>query len=337
MARMVVAVEGATDLGLKRTQNEDSHACWVPKDPGERERRGVLLVVADGMGGTRAGEVASRLAAETVVASFRSADGGDPLAELYRAVEAANRLVHEESQSRPDVSGMGTTCTAAVVRGSALYFAHVGDSRAYLIRDGGIRQLTTDHSLVAQLVMRHELTAEEARVDPRRNVVTRSVGVGPEVEIDAQQYAEPLQPGDTLLLCSDGLHGQVTDQELAENASSPDLEDACRQLIALANARGGPDNITVLMARVQPAEAGPESEDGEVGGVEESRAAAPGREAPGERRPSRRTALTWLIVMVFLLVVVVVAIVMLLGRLGREAEALDRVSAHPAAAERPWA
>src|SRR5262249_18634791 len=215
MGRTTLAGKAPTDLGLKRTQNEDSHGLWMPDDEAERDRRGVLIVVADGMGGSQAGEVASRLAVDTVIKTYVESDGADPLESLHSAVVAANEAVHAESQAHPDLTGMGTTCTAVVVQDRHALVAHVGDSRAYLVRDGRIRQLTRDHSLVAQLVMRHELTPEQARLDPRRNVVTRSVGVGPEVEVDAERLEVPLVRGDTLLLCSDGLHGLVGDDELA--------------------------------------------------------------------------------------------------------------------------
>src|SRR5262245_57925609 len=251
---MIVEVESATDLGLKRAQNEDSHGEWIPSAADERRRRGVLVVVADGMGGSRAGEVASRLAVETVMRHYREARGEDALEDLHHAVEEANRIVHRESAAHPEMSGMGTTCTAVVLRGADAYIAHVGDSRAYLVRDGAIRQLTRDHSLVAQLVRDGQLTPEQARVDPRRNVVTRSVGVGPHVEIDADPEPGLLRPGDTLLICSDGLHGVVADEELKAAASKPNLAQACRDAIALANSRGGPDNITVVMARLGTAE-----------------------------------------------------------------------------------
>ena len=253
VASMILEVEAATDVGLRRAQNEDSYGEWIPAAADERGRRGALLVVADGMGGSRAGEVASRLAVDTVLRSYREAPGVDLLEDLLHAVEAANRTVYAESAAHPELSGMGTTCTAVVVRGSDAYIAHVGDSRAYLVRDGAIRQLTRDHSLVAQLVRDGQLTPEQAKVDPRRNVVTRSVGVGPHVEIDGQHEAGFLQPGDTLLVCSDGLHGVVADDELQAAASGPDLAQGCREAIALANRRGGPDNITVVMARVAAA------------------------------------------------------------------------------------
>ena len=247
---MVVEVRSATDLGLRRAQNEDSHGAWIPSSAEERRRRGTLLVVADGMGGSRAGEVASRLTVDAVLRCYGEAQGEDPLEDLRRAVVAANRIVHRESASHPEMSGMGTTCTAVVLRGADAYYAHVGDSRAYLIQDGRIRQLTRDHSLVAQLVREGQLTPDQARVDPRRNVVTRSVGVGPHVEIDAEVSAGVLHPGVTVLVCSDGLHGVVDDDELEAAASGPDLGQGCIEAIRLANQRGGPDNITVVLARV---------------------------------------------------------------------------------------
>ena len=247
---MGVVVKAATDLGLKRSQNEDSHGTWIPVSAEERLRRGTLIVVADGMGGSRAGEVASRLAVDTVLKFYREAPGEDLLEDLHHAVETANRLVHSEAATHPEMAGMGTTCTAVVLRGADAYIAHVGDSRAYLVQNGHIRQLTRDHSLVAQLVREGQLTPEQAKVDPRRNVVTRSVGVGARVEIDAEHEPGILRAGDTILVCSDGLHGVVADEELKAAASEPDLEQGCREAIALANHRGGPDNITLVLARM---------------------------------------------------------------------------------------
>jgi serine/threonine protein phosphatase PrpC len=249
---MKLEIKGATDLGRKRPVNEDSHAWWVPSAPEELSRRGILLVVADGMGGAQAGERASRIAVETVLRRYRDASAEDPLKDLQDAVEEANAAIHSESVTQDDKAGMGTTCTAVVVLDDDTLVAHVGDSRAYLIQDGEIRQLTHDHSLVQHLVERGQITAEEARVDPRRNVVTRSVGVSPVVEVDAERFTGLLRPGDTLVLCSDGLHGLVSDAELAELVGSSDLDEACRLLITLANGRGGHDNITILLARVVP-------------------------------------------------------------------------------------
>ena len=242
-------IASATDVGRKRTGNEDSHAVWVPEDAEERARRGVLILVADGMGGANAGEVASRLAAEVVLRVFREHAADAPEVALRMAVEAANSTIHEQAGSQADQRGMGTTCTAIAVHGRDVWLGHVGDSRAYLVRNGVTTRLTRDHSLVAELVERGHLTEEEAKHDPRRNVVTRSVGATDDVVVDAEHMAEPLRPGDSLVLCSDGLHGQVTDEEIGRVTGESTPEEACERLIGLANDRGGPDNITVIVAR----------------------------------------------------------------------------------------
>lgn len=256
-APMELKISAATDLGLRREHNEDTLVTWMPDQSAERERSGALLVVADGMGGSKAGEVASRIAADTLVTTYRNAPGDDPLRRVANALETANATVHHESLLKHELHGMGTTCTAVVVRGSDIYVAHVGDSRAYLARDGHLRQLTQDHSLVAQLVAERHITAEQARVDPRRNVVTRSVGIGPTVEVDAFSLNGEFHAGDTLLVSTDGLHGVVGDAELLRAVSQPSLDQACDDLIALARERGGPDNITVILARLD--RAAPES------------------------------------------------------------------------------
>jgi len=210
-----------------------------------------LVIVCDGMGGSNAGEVASKMAVETVARVFAAAPPGELPQVLAHAVEVANEEIWELSRTRSDLNGMGTTCTVLALKGDHVLVAHVGDSRAYLVRSHRAMQLTTDHSLVAQLVARNQLTPEEARHDPRRNVVTRSVGVAPDVEVDLVEVDEALRPGDTLVLCSDGLHGQVSDDEIAGFAMGESLEGACGDLIELANERGGPDNITVAMLRFQ--------------------------------------------------------------------------------------
>lgn len=239
-----------TDVGRKRSGNEDSHAVWVSEDPAEYAKRGALLVVADGMGGANAGEVASRLAADTVVECYRADTGDDPAYALRIAVETANAKVHEQSQARADQRGMGTTCTAVVVRGTQVWLGHVGDSRAYLVRGGEIHRLTSDHSLVMELVERGHLTEQEAKHDPRRNVVTRSVGALADVQVDAGEIEGRLQNGDRLVVCSDGLHGQVSDSEIAMLVGENEPDEACTALIELANERGGPDNITAIVVRI---------------------------------------------------------------------------------------
>jgi serine/threonine protein phosphatase PrpC len=266
----------ASDVGRRRSGNEDSYAVWSADDDGGAHPADRLLVVCDGMGGTVAGEVASRMAVDAVVKAFEESAANDAAGALSDAVHAANDAVWEHSKARPDLAGMGTTCTAIAIKGDEVTIAHVGDSRAYLVRGHEITQLTQDHSLVAQLVARHELTAEQARLDSRRNVVTRSVGVGPEVDVDVITLREPLRPGDTLLVCSDGLHGPVDDDQLARAAANGPLEQAARALIQLANDRGGPDNITAVLARLESPHAD---------------AWAPA-EAPSRHRAARRASLT---------------------------------------------
>lgn len=249
-----IRTAAATDVGRKRSGNEDSYAVWTAEAVGRAHAADRLIVVCDGMGGSNAGEVASRMTVDAVVRTFAESNDGDPAEALGHAVESANAEIWDHVQTRPDLQGMGTTCTAVAIRGDEVFVGHVGDSRAYLVRGNRIRQLTDDHSLVAQLVARRELTPEAARRDSRRNVVTRSVGVGPTVEVDVVRVEDPLEPGDTLLVCTDGLHGQVTDEEIARIAAGGALDRVCRELIDLANERGGPDNITVAAARLGPSE-----------------------------------------------------------------------------------
>jgi PPM family protein phosphatase len=246
---MDLLVRAATDVGLRRPQNEDFHGACVPEDPVLRERRGALLLVADGMGGARAGEVASRMAVDLVMAAW-TAGSGEPLADLARAFDEANHGVHAAAIADPERRGMGTTLTALVLRGREAFLAHVGDSRVYRLRGGVLRVLTADHSLVAQMVRDGHITPEQARTDWRRNVVTRSVGVGEDVEVDLARVPEPVEAGDTYLLTTDGLHGVAGDEEIAAVAGGADLDAVCAGLVALAHRHGAPDNVTVMAARV---------------------------------------------------------------------------------------
>jgi protein phosphatase len=250
-SRFRVTTAAATDVGRRRSGNEDSYASWTAEGDTPSHAADHLLVVCDGMGGSNAGEVASRMAADAVVREFAAAPPDDTASALSHAVEVANQEIWEHSRSHQDLNGMGTTCTAVAVKGDQVLVAHVGDSRAYLVRAHRARQITSDHSLVAQLVARNQLSPEEARSDPRRNVVTRSVGVGPDIEVDVVALGEPLKSGDTLVICSDGLHGQMSDDEIAGFAMEESLPGACTDLIELANARGGPDNITVALLRFE--------------------------------------------------------------------------------------
>jgi len=212
-----------------------------------------LFVVADGMGGHAGGAVASRLVVETMPAAL----GGDPDPDvrLAQAIRAVNRLVWETAQREPDLRGMGAAVVAALIDPTARVAAivHAGDTRAFRVRDARLEQLTEDHTLVQELVRAGRLAPEDAEAHPQRHVLTRAVGV--EAEVDFASRVDSLEPGDVLLLTSDGLHGCVTASELIEAAgrSATDAPGACAALVARGNARGGPDNLSVVVVHVGPA------------------------------------------------------------------------------------
>jgi PPM family protein phosphatase len=238
---MKLSAAARSDVGMHRTANEDAYA--LAPELG-------LYLVADGMGGHVAGQLASRLAAEQTVAAFeRVRDREATLTEKLRyCVAAANHYVYATAQEKPEVAGMGTTLVALLAGGGRLALAHVGDSRAYLVRGGRIRQLTDDHSLVAELVRRREITPDDAQGHPHRHVLTRAVGVRRSVDPDLAELTPA--SGDVIALCSDGLTTHVLDPEIAALvAADADLEAACERLVALANARGGDDNITIALVR----------------------------------------------------------------------------------------
>ena len=234
-----------TDVGRVRSHNEDYVDFYVPPDPRQLERKGALYLVADGMGGHQAGEVASRGAVELVIGQYYSDTTHDVGTSLVRAFRAANKSIYDQAQADPSKAGMGTTLVAAVILGRKVYVANVGDSRAYLINKAGIVQITEDHSWVEEQVRAGVLTPEQAAHHPQRNLVTRALGTKPQVEVDL--FEGELGEGDFLLLCTDGLTGRVTDQEIATLVNGNPLEEAARRLVALANERGGNDNITVLI------------------------------------------------------------------------------------------
>src|SRR4051794_38605514 len=218
---------GITDPGRRRRRNEDAYVCEPP-----------LFAVADGMGGAQAGEIASRLGATAL--------RGGPAGDVVELIQEANRKIYERSHEDETVSGMGTTMTVALVEDGQVRIGHVGDSRAYLIRDGKLEQLTEDHSLVAELVRSGKLSPEEAEVHPQRSVITRALGTDPDVDVDT--FSVPAHPGDVFMLCSDGLTSMVSDDEilaLVETHRS-DLEKAAKALVDAANRGGGEDNITIV-------------------------------------------------------------------------------------------
>jgi serine/threonine protein phosphatase PrpC len=238
-----------TDVGRKREHNEDNMAYVIPKDQTAMMQKGALFIVADGMGGHAAGEVASEIAVDTVSNAYYQDDNDDVRAALLHAIRRANGAIHQRAAENMSRSGMGTTCVAAVLRGNVAYIANVGDSRAYIIRKSQIRQISQDHSWVAEQVRAGLLTEEQARIHAQRNVITRSLGTQPEVEIDI--FSEVLEEGDILVLCSDGLSGLVNDDDLMRTVEQFVPQESVYHLVEHANENGGPDNITAIVARVQ--------------------------------------------------------------------------------------
>jgi len=235
-----------TDTGRQRNANEDSYFVHAP-----------VFAVADGMGGAQAGEVASRIAAgafEQGVDEKASAEG-----QLKEIAEGANRQIHDLAQKDSSRAGMGTTLTAALVRGDEVALGHVGDSRAYVLRDGQLKRLTKDHSLVEELRRQGRLTEEQAEEHPQRSIITRALGPEPEVNVDTMTY--PAKNGDVFLLCSDGLTTMVSDEEIQKiMLEARTLRSAVNKLVDAANGMGGRDNITAVAFRV--AEEGEETDEG---------------------------------------------------------------------------
>jgi protein phosphatase len=248
----VLQFAGCTDVGLVREHNEDQIA-WS-------DAAGIA-VLADGMGGHRAGEVASRLAVRTVVDELRGAlaeaplpdhaadDGTDAIYLCMNAVAQANTVIHQAAQVDPNCAGMGTTIVVALCGAESCTVAHVGDSRLYLLRAGELKQVTLDHSVVQDVVRQGLYTPEEARQAFSKNIITRALGVAADVDVETQELQT--QPGDVLLLCSDGLSDQVQDADIALTLRNfgANLDGAARHLVSLANGRGGHDNVSVVLVR----------------------------------------------------------------------------------------
>jgi serine/threonine protein phosphatase PrpC len=245
----IVTFAQLSDIGRVRTRNEDYVGAFEPADPELLRARGRLFVVADGMGGYARGDVASRLAVESLHHTYFEPERSEPLPEALRtSVQIANEAVYRESQLAPGEGPMGTTLTALVIRDHDAFLAHVGDSRAFLVRGRQIRQLTEDHSLVAELVRGGVLSRTEAEHHPSAHVILRALGLAEEVEIEVQGPL-PLRSGDALALCTDGLTRKVRPDEIRRLARIRPLRRACEKLVSLANERGGPDNITLQLIR----------------------------------------------------------------------------------------
>jgi PPM family protein phosphatase len=240
-------VGGITDPGRKRRRNEDAYVIEPP-----------LFAVADGMGGAQAGEVASRLAAAALKESGVERGGEE---RIVSVIQEANRRIYDRSNADPNASGMGTTMTVALVENGQVAFGHVGDSRAYLIRDGMMEQLTEDHSLVAELMRSGKLSPEEAETHPQRSVITRALGTDPDVDVDT--FTVAAQTGDVFLLCSDGLTTMVSNETILDlvERNRASMDKALRALVGAANKGGGEDNITVVAFEITD---GVSARDGET-------------------------------------------------------------------------
>jgi len=243
---MILRAAASTDVGLRRRINEDRFA--LSPELG-------LYLVADGMGGHTAGQVASELAAEASIQAIGALDGASAsLAEKLRyTVASANRAIFNTAREKPELAGMGTTLVCLLADEGRCALGHVGDSRAYLVREGRIRQLTDDHSIVGELLRRNQISEDAAREHPHRHVLTRALGVRRSVEADLLELT-PAE-GDVFVLCSDGLTNHVEDHEIAKVvAEESDLQEVCERMVDLANGRGGEDNTTILLARCEDME-----------------------------------------------------------------------------------
>ncbi len=240
-----------SDIGFRRQNNQDACVVQLSNERERWEERGHLFVVADGMGGHAVGELASKMAVDTVPHTFQKLRDLEPLDALRRAIETANASIHERGLLNRDFLRMGTTCTSLLLCPQGVLIGHVGDSRAYRVRQKRIEQLTSDHSLVWELIKQRKVSQEEAEKLYPRNVITRSLGPEPQVQVDVEGPFE-VQSGDTYVICSDGLTAHVTDAEIGMIAGELPPSEACRLMVHLANLRGGIDNTTVIVIRVVP-------------------------------------------------------------------------------------
>jgi PPM family protein phosphatase len=239
-----------SDIGCQRENNEDQYAYWEPADDEEFARKGRLAIVADGMGGHEGGQEASRIAVEAIQEVLAETADGDLQSLLLTGFQIAHERILEYAVGHPELHGMGTTATAIVLLNDQLYYAHVGDSRLYLVRGTNISRVTHDHSYVGRLVQNGVISAEEAETHPQRHILTAALGAGAEISPETPQHPITLQKGDVLVLCTDGLWGLLAENEIQGIVTSLEPHQACRALINLTKDRGGPDNITVQVLRI---------------------------------------------------------------------------------------
>jgi len=245
-------VAARTDRGLIRASNQDAFSVDSPP-PGKEASHGRLFIVADGMGGHAAGEVASRLAVDTLNRAYYAGNldvRGDPTPALASGMTEANLAIQAEGERDRAHRGMGTTCTAALMRGGSLWIAHVGDSRAYLFHEGVLKRLTQDHNLAGMLLAEGRIDAREAAGHEGRHLLTRALGIRPQIDVDVIGPLA-LAPGDRVLLCSDGLNRVVGDDAIAALLASASPQEAVDELIGRSITEGGPDNITVVLVEIE--------------------------------------------------------------------------------------
>src|SRR5258708_1742757 len=247
--KLRLASAAKSDVGLRRERNQDNTTHYVPADEHELAEKGALFVVCDGMGGHAAGEVAAELGIETIRKEYFAHPPADIISGIADASKAANEGIFTYARSHAEMSGMGTTCVTLVLQGGRAYIVNIGDSRAYILRNGVMRQVTQDHSWVAEQVRAGVLTEEQAHTHAHRNVITRSLGT--QATVTADLFIETLAEGDRVLLCSDGLHGYVEEAAIERELLRHDQPDESVQaLIDLANDNGGPDNITAVVVHL---------------------------------------------------------------------------------------
>lgn len=257
---LVIRAAIQTDSGCVRDSNEDDGCHVSPSDPESLRHRGTLTIIADGLGGHSSGEIASQMAVDIISRNYYSDSHSPPYDSLRRVIEDASVAIYEASIADPALSGMGTTIVALVILGNRAFSAHVGDSRLYRLRGGALELMTRDHSQVMEMVQQGIITVEQARMHDDRNIILRALGTGEGVNVDVSEMFT-VEPGDTFLLCSDGLSDMVDDHEIESIlASQTDEHRACEQLIATAKANGGHDNVTVGIVSVRAEELLPSTE-----------------------------------------------------------------------------
>jgi protein phosphatase len=245
-----VELASLSDVGCQRENNEDRYSYWEPANDSDFPVKGRLAMVADGMGGYEGGQEASRIAVEVIEEVYANAATGDPRTWLLHGFQVAHQRIQEYAEKYPDLHGMGTTCTAMVLLDRQLYFAHVGDSRLYLVRPSSISRLTHDHSYVSRLVANGVLRAEEAESHPQRHILTAALGAGNSITPDSPAQPVALESGDALVLCTDGLWSLLNDSEIQSAVVGKGVAEICDTLVECAKKRGGPDNITVQVLRI---------------------------------------------------------------------------------------